>query len=105
MGQGVVKTALEALRRRMPHLSLLRLDGGFLAAKVLKYLVSQHVGFLTKAGPKLLSIRTLLERTRPEQWQSYDEDTRLCREWHSEFRKSIPYPGIDKCRPPWDNDW
>ncbi len=78
-GQGVVKPALEALRQRMPHLSLLRLDGGFLAAKVLKYLVSQHVGFLTKAGTKLLSIRTLLERTRPEQWQSYDEDTRLCR--------------------------
>src|SRR5512132_75633 len=78
-GQGVVKTALEALRRRMPHLSLLRLDGGFLAAKVLNLLTSQHLGFLTKAGPKLLSIRTLLERTRPEQWQSYDEDTRLCR--------------------------
>jgi hypothetical protein len=78
-GQGVVKTALVALRRRMPHLSLLRLDGGFLAAKVLNLLTSQHIGFLTKAGPKLLSIRTLLERTRPEQWQSYDEDTRLCR--------------------------
>jgi hypothetical protein len=78
-GQGVVRTALEALRRRMPHLSLLRLDGGFLAAKVLNLLVSQHVGFLTKAGTKLVSIRTLLERTRPEPWQSYDEDTRLCR--------------------------
>src|SRR5512144_2633491 len=78
-GQGVVKPALEALRQRMPHLSVLRLDGGFLAAKVLNLLVSQHVGFLTKAGAKLLSIRTLLERTRPEQWQSYDEDTRLCR--------------------------
>ncbi len=78
-GQGVVRTALEALRRRMPHLSLLRLDGGFLAAKVLNLLVSQHVGFLTKAGTKLVAIRTLLERTRPEQWQSYDEDTRLCR--------------------------
>jgi DDE family transposase len=78
-GQGVVRPALEALRRRMPHLSLLRLDGGFLAAAVLNLLVSQHVGFLTKGGTKLLSIRTLLERTRPEQWQSYDEDTRLCR--------------------------
>jgi hypothetical protein len=78
-GQGVVRTALEALRQRMPHLSLLRLDGGFLAAKVLNLLVSQHVSFLTKAGTKLVSIRTLLERTRAEQWQSYDEDTRLCR--------------------------
>jgi Transposase DDE domain group 1 len=78
-GQGVVRTALEALRQRMPHLSILRLDGGFLAAKVLTLLVSQHVGFLTKAGTKLVSIRTLLERTRAEQWQSYDEDTRLCR--------------------------
>jgi Transposase DDE domain group 1 len=78
-GQGVVKTALVALRRRMPHLSLLRLDGGFLAAKVLNLLTSQHVGFLTKAGTKLVSVRTLLGRTRPEQWQSYDEDTRLCR--------------------------
>ena len=78
-GQGVVRTALEALRRRMPHLSILRLDGGFLAAKVLNLLVSQHVGFLTKAGTKLLSIRTLLEQTQSEQWQSYDENTRLCR--------------------------
>src|SRR5512133_1325588 len=78
-GQSVVRTALEALRRRMPHLSLLRLDGGFLAAKVLNLLTSQHVGFLTKAGTKLVSVRTLLGRTRPEQWQSYDEDTRLCR--------------------------
>src|SRR5512135_38280 len=78
-GQGVVKPALEALRQRMPHLSLLRLDGGFLAAKVLNLLVSQHVGFLIKAGTKLMSVRTLLERTRPEPWQSYDEDTRLCR--------------------------
>jgi len=78
-GQSVVRPALEALRRRMPHLSLLRLDGGFLAAKVLDLLVSQHIGFLTKAGTKLRSVRTLLEQTRPEQWQSYDEDTRLCR--------------------------
>lgn len=78
-GQGVVKPALEALRQRMPHLAILRLDGGFLAAKVLEYLVSQHVGFLTKAGTKLVAIRTLLGRTRPEQWQSYDENTRLCR--------------------------
>src|SRR5512144_226782 len=78
-GQGVVKTALVALRRRMPHLCLLRLDGGFLAAKVLNLLTSQHVGFLTKAGTKLVSVRTLLGRTRPEQWQSDDEDTRLCR--------------------------
>src|SRR5512144_840994 len=78
-GQSMVRTALEALRRRMPHLAILRLDGGFLAAKVLKFLVSQSVGFLTKAGTKLTSIRALLERTRPEQWQSYDEDTRLCR--------------------------
>src|SRR4051812_31319954 len=77
-GQGVVKTALEAMRR-LPHLAILRLDGGFLSAKVLKLLVSQHVGFLTKAGTKLVSIRTLLERTRSERWQSYDENTRLCR--------------------------
>jgi hypothetical protein len=78
-GQGVVKPALEALRQRMPHLAILRLDGGFLSAPVLNLLVSQHVGFLTKAGCKLVSVRTLLERTRPEQWQSYDENTRLCR--------------------------
>src|SRR5512144_3084616 len=70
-GQSMVRTALEALRRRMPHLAILRLDGGFLAAKVLKFLVSQSVGFLTKAGTKLRSIRALRERTRPEQWQSY----------------------------------
>ena len=69
-GQGLVGTALEALRQRMPHLAILRLDGGFLSAKVLNLLVSQHVGFLTKAGSKLVSVRTLLEQTRAEQWQS-----------------------------------
>jgi hypothetical protein len=78
-GQGVVRPAREALRRRMPHLSLLRLDGSFRAAKVWDLLVSQHIGFRTKAGTKLLSVRTLREQTRPEQWQSYDEDSRLCR--------------------------
>jgi hypothetical protein len=78
-GQEVVKPALEALRRRMPHLAVLRLDGGFLSAKVLNFLVSQHIGFLTKAGTKLVSVRTLVERTRAGQWQSYDEATRLCR--------------------------
>jgi DDE family transposase len=78
-GHNLVKPALEALRQRMPHLAILRLDGGFLSAKVLNLLVSQHVGFLTKAGTKLVSVRTLIERTRPERWQSYDEDTRLCR--------------------------
>jgi hypothetical protein len=78
-GLGLVKPALEALRQRMPNLAILRLDGGFLAAKVLTDLESEHVGFLTKAGCKLVSIRALVGRTRPEQWQSYDEDTRLCR--------------------------
>jgi hypothetical protein len=78
-GQSLVRPALEALRQRMPHLAILRLDGGFLSAKVLNLLVSQHIGFLTKAGCKLVSVRSLLERTRPEQWQSYDETTRLCR--------------------------
>ena len=90
-GQGVVKPALEALRRRMPHLSILRLDGGFLSAKVLTLLVSQHVGFLTKAGAKLLSIRTLLERTRPEQWQSYDIDFKAARfdDNHHKLSKAV----------------
>ena len=63
----------------MPHLAALRLDGGFLSAKVVNYLGSGHVGFLTKAGTKRVSVRTLVERTRAEQWRSYDEDTRLCR--------------------------
>jgi hypothetical protein len=78
-GQGLVGPALEALRQRMPCLRILRLDGGFLSAKVLKLLASRQVGFLTKAGTKLVSVRTLIERTRPERWQSYEEDTRLCR--------------------------
>jgi hypothetical protein len=78
-GQGLVRSALEALRQRLPRLDLIRLDGGFLAAKVLKDLVAEGVPFLTKAGRKLASIRSLLERTYPEQWQSYDEDTRLRR--------------------------
>jgi hypothetical protein len=78
-GHGLVGTALDALKDRLPRLDLLRLDGGFLSAKVLNLLVEREVHFLTKAGSKLKSIRTLLEQTRPEQWQSYDESTRLRR--------------------------
>src|SRR5512143_1162857 len=55
-GQTLVEPALEALRQRMPHLAILRLDGGFLSAKVLNLLGSQHVGFRIKAGTKLVSI-------------------------------------------------
>ena len=79
-GQSLVRPALEALRQRMPHLAILRLDGGFLSAKVLNLLVSAARRLPDQGRAcKLVSIRTLLERTRPEQWQSYDEDTRLCR--------------------------
>ena len=78
-GQSLVRTAVAALRQRLPRLDVIRLDGGFLAAKVLNDLVKERLSFLTKAGRKLTAIRTLLERTYPEHWQSYDEDTRLRR--------------------------
>src|SRR5207253_2363043 len=45
-GQGLVGIALEALKQRLPRLDLLRLDGGFLSAKVLNLLVQQGVHFL-----------------------------------------------------------
>jgi hypothetical protein len=79
-GQSLVGSALDALKQRLPRLDLLRLDGGFLSAKVLNLLVDRQVGYLVKAGCKLKSIRTLVEQTRPEEWQSYDETTRL-RRW------------------------
>ena len=60
-GQGLVRTALEELRQRLPRIDLLRLDGGFLSAKVLNLLVEQKLPFLTKASSKLVSIRTLLK--------------------------------------------
>ncbi|HMB06945.1 MAG TPA: transposase [Isosphaeraceae bacterium] len=78
-GQSLVSSALDALQQRLPRLDLLRLDGGFLSAKVLNLLVTRKVGFLTKASGKLKSIRTLLEQTQPDEWQSYDENTRLRR--------------------------
>ena len=91
-GQGLVRTALEALRQRLPRLDLLRLDGGFLSAKVLNLLVEQEVHFLTKAGSKLKAIRTLLGQTRPEQWQSYDEYTRLRRCGKVQLLDDFPTP-------------
>src|SRR3954470_5813417 len=42
-GQGLVRTALEALRQRLPRLDLIRLDGGFLSAKVLNDLVEERL--------------------------------------------------------------
>jgi hypothetical protein len=78
-GRDVVKPAQEALRRRRPHRAILRRDGGFLSAKVWNFLVSQHVGFLTKARAELVSVRMLIERTRAEPGQLYDEGVRLCR--------------------------
>jgi hypothetical protein len=63
--------------------------------------VSQHVGLLTQAGTKLVSIRTLRARTRPEPWSSYDEDPRLCRwdrvRWHVDFRTPVTAVLV-KCR-------
>jgi hypothetical protein len=79
-GQSLVGSALDALKQRLPRLDVLRLDGGFLSAKILNLLVDRQVGYLVKAGCKLKSIRTLVERTRPEEWQSYDATTRL-RRW------------------------
>ena len=78
-GHSLVEPAVEALRQRLPRLDLIRLDGGFLSAKVLNYLAEERLSFLTKAGCKLASVRTLVEQARPEQWQSYDEETRLRR--------------------------
>ena len=65
-GQSLVSSALDALQQRLPRLDQLRLDGGFLSAKVLNLLVTRKVGFLTKASGKLKSIRTLLEQTQPD---------------------------------------
>jgi Transposase DDE domain group 1 len=91
-GQALVGTALEALKQRLPRLDRLRLDGGFLSAKVLNLLVEQKVHVLTKAGRRLKSIRTLLERTRADQWQSDDEDTRLRRCGQVQLRDDVPTP-------------
>lgn len=91
-GQSLVGSALGALRQRLPRLDLIRLDGGFLAAKVLKDLVAEGVPFLTEAGCKLASVRSLLERTYPEQWQSYDEDTRLRRCLRVRLLDDFPTP-------------
>jgi Transposase DDE domain group 1 len=89
-GLSLVQPAVEALRERSLRLDILRLDGGFLATKVLKYLVSEGIGFLTKAGCKLVSIRTLLEQTRAEDWQSYSEHTRLRRYGEVRVLKDFP---------------
>jgi hypothetical protein len=78
-GHSLVRTALEALQQRLPRLDLIRLDGGFLSAKVLNDLVKGQVPFLTKAGRKLASVGSLIDQAQPWQWQSYDEETRLRR--------------------------
>lgn len=89
-GLRVVKPAVEALRKRLPRLGILRLDGGFLAANVLTYLVNEGIGVLTKAGCKLVSIRTLLEQTQPSDWQSYSAHTRLRRCGQVRLLKDFP---------------
>src|SRR5512135_3255659 len=43
-GQSPVSSALDALQQRLPRLDLLRLDGGFLSAKVLSLPVTRKVG-------------------------------------------------------------
>jgi hypothetical protein len=91
-GQGLVHSALEALRQRLPRLDLIRLDGGFLAAKVLNDLVKERISFLTKAGRKLVAIRSLVEQTRAWQWQSYDEETRLRRCLRVRLLDDFPTP-------------
>jgi Transposase DDE domain group 1 len=91
-GQSLVGSALDALKPRLPRLDVLRLDGGFLSAKVLRLLVDRQVGYLIKAGCKLKSIRSLVEQTRPEQWQSYNETTRLRRCSGVQLLDDFPVP-------------
>src|SRR4051794_15216256 len=91
-GHALVRTALEALQQRLPRLDLIRLDGGFLSAKVLNLLVAEEIGFLIKAGTKLVSIRRLVEQTRDDQWQSYDETTRLRRFRNVQLLDDVPTP-------------
>ncbi len=76
-GQGLVRTASEALQQRLPRLDLIRLDGGFLSARVLNDLAEEWISSLTKASRKLVSIRSLIEQTQPCQWQARDEEARL----------------------------
>jgi Transposase DDE domain group 1 len=89
-GHSVVKPAVEALRERWPQVGILRLDGGFLSTKVLTYLVPEGIGFLSKAGCKLASIRTLLEQTPSTAWQSQSEHTRLHRCGQVQLLKDFP---------------
>ena len=89
-GFSVVQLAVQALRERLPGLRILRLDGGFLSTKVLTSLVKEGLGFLTKAGCKLVSIRTLLEQTQASDWQSYNEHTRLRRCGKVHLLKDFP---------------
>jgi DDE family transposase len=91
-GQSLVSSALDALQHRLPRLDLLRLDGGFLSAKVLNLLVTREIGILTKASGKLKSIRTLLEQTQPDEWQSYNENTRLRRYSHVQLLDDFTTP-------------
>src|SRR3954471_12231966 len=91
-GHALVRTALEALQQRLPRLDLIRFDGGFLSAKVLNLLVAEEIGFLIKAGTKLVSIRTLVEQARDDQWQGYDETTRLRRFREVQLLADVPTP-------------
>jgi hypothetical protein len=91
-GQALVRTALEALQQRLPGWELIRLDGGFLSAKVLNLLVAEKIGFLIKAGTELVSIRTLAEQTRDDQWPSYDETTQLRRCRQVQLLDDVPTP-------------
>jgi transposase len=91
-GQSLVSSALDALQHRLPRLDLLRLDGGSLSAKVLNLLVTRKIGILTKASGKLKSIRTLREQTQPDEWQSYNENTRLRRYSHVQLLDDFTTP-------------
>ena len=54
--------------------------------------MEEKIRFLAKASSKLVSIRTLIEQTRPDQWQSYDENTRLRRCSHVQVLDDVLTP-------------
>ena len=65
-------------------------------------ILSTAVGFLIKASPKLTSIRTLKEPTQPDQWQTYDENTRLRRcsgvQWLDDFTTPVTVVLVERRR-------
>lgn len=74
------------------RIDLLRLDGGYLSAETLVFLVKEQIPFLAKIGNQYSIVKKLKEQILEKDWRAYDEDTWLYNAGVVPIVEDCPHP-------------